>query len=80
MAEVLLSGKGEASGVALASRLLAAYGALPAAERPRFFELLADRFGPDLDAVQRAIEAFVQAPVRKLRRGCTPSRSLAVRS
>jgi malonyl-CoA decarboxylase len=62
MAVVLLSGKGEASGVALASRLLAAYGAWPPAERPRFFELLATRFGPDLEAVQRGVAEFQQAP------------------
>jgi malonyl-CoA decarboxylase len=62
MASVLLSGKGEASGVALASRLLDAYGALPPPERRRFFELLATRFGPDLDAVRRVAASFVQSP------------------
>jgi malonyl-CoA decarboxylase len=62
MAMVLLSGKGEASGVALASHLLAAYRALPRAERRRFFELLATRFGPNLDAVRDAVADFQQAP------------------
>ncbi len=62
MASVLLSGKGEASGVALASHLLAAYRALPRSEQRRFFELLASRFGPDLPIVQRAVADFVQTP------------------
>jgi malonyl-CoA decarboxylase len=62
MATVLLSGKGEASGVVLASRLLDAYRALPRVEHRRFFELLAARFGPDLDVVQRAVAAFLQRP------------------
>nr|HET7860785.1 malonyl-CoA decarboxylase [Caldimonas sp.] len=62
MASVLLSGKGEASGVALASHLLAAYRALPRADQRRFFALLATRFGPDLEVVQRAVAEFVQRP------------------
>jgi len=62
MASVLLSGKGEASGVALASSLLAAYRALPRSEHRRFFELLATRFGPDLEIVQRAVADFLQTP------------------
>ena len=62
MASVLLSGHGEASGVALASHLLAAYRALPRAEQRRFFELLASRFGPDLEIVQRVAAEFLQAP------------------
>ncbi|HZW71963.1 MAG TPA: malonyl-CoA decarboxylase N-terminal domain-containing protein, partial [Caldimonas sp.] len=62
MASVLLSGKGEASGVALASHLLAAYRELPRADQRRFFALLATRFGPDLDAVERAVADFVEAP------------------
>ena len=62
MASILLSGKGEASGVALASHLLLAYHALPSADRPRFFTLLATRFGPDLELVQRAIEVFQRSP------------------
>jgi malonyl-CoA decarboxylase len=62
MASVLLSGKGEASGVALASHFLAAYRALPRVEHRRFFELLATRFGPDLRIVQGAVADFLQTP------------------
>src|SRR4029450_12368407 len=62
MASVLLSGKGEASGVALASRLLAAYRALPRTEHQRFFQILATRFGPDLQMVRRAVADFQLSP------------------
>jgi len=62
MAWDLLSGKGEASGVALAASLLAAYRALPRVEQRRFFGLLATRFGPDLQIVQSAIADFLQTP------------------
>ena len=62
MAVVLLSGKGEASGVALASHLLAAYAALPRTQQRRFFELLATRFGPNLATVRDAVADFMQAP------------------
>jgi malonyl-CoA decarboxylase len=44
--EALLSGRGEASGVALAAEILADYAELPAAARVAFFEALATRFGP----------------------------------
>jgi len=62
MAVVLLSGKGEASGVALASHLLAAYAALPRTQQRRFFELLATRFGPNLATVRDAVADFMRAP------------------
>src|SRR4029079_15700323 len=62
MASVLLSGKGEASGVALASHLLAAYRALPRADQRRFFALLAPRLRPDLEGVERDVAEFVQRP------------------
>ena len=62
MALVLLSGKGEASGVALASHLLAAYAALPRSDQRRFFHLLATRFGPNLATVRDAIADFQRAP------------------
>ena len=61
----LLSGKGEASGVALASRLLDAYAGLADAARTPFFELLLKRLGPDLDALKRAIGAFERRPDAK---------------
>jgi len=63
LAEALISERGEASGVALAGELLTAYAALPAAERLRFLELLADaQFGPDAARLDAAIAAYRKEP------------------
>src|SRR5829696_1786918 len=43
----LLSGRGEASGVALARQILDLYASLPVERRLDFFRLLARDFGPD---------------------------------
>src|ERR1044072_8925958 len=45
LCEELLSGRGEASGVALAREILSAYGELTTGPRAAFFEALAGRFG-----------------------------------
>ena len=58
----LLSGKGEASGVALATRLLEAYAQLDERGRGEFFDLQLTRFGPDLDALRRAVGDFERKP------------------
>jgi malonyl-CoA decarboxylase len=58
LSELLLSRRGEASGVALAQTLLASYGSAPSPDRLAFLQALADRFGPDRRQVERAIEAF----------------------
>src|SRR5215218_6871572 len=58
LGELLLSRRGEASGVALAQALLASYAAASAAERLVFLRALAERFGPDRRGVELAIEAF----------------------
>ena len=58
----LLSGKGEASGVALATRLLEAYAQLDEHGRSEFFDLLLTRFGADLDALRRALTDFERKP------------------
>jgi malonyl-CoA decarboxylase len=57
LGEALLSRRGEASGVALARALVAAFDAAPTEDRLAFLALLADRFGPDRAAVAAAIEA-----------------------
>jgi malonyl-CoA decarboxylase len=58
LAELLLSRRGEASGVAMAEALLAAYDAESPEARLAFLEALADRFGPDRGKVEAAIDAF----------------------
>ncbi|PVE48785.1 malonyl-CoA decarboxylase [Pararhodobacter aggregans] len=58
LADLLLSRRGEASGVALARSLVRAYGAAPMAERHAFLLLLAERYGPDAEGVARAVAAL----------------------
>jgi malonyl-CoA decarboxylase len=62
LCEELLSGRGEASGVALAGEILARYCELTSGPRIAFFEALASRFGPDRAALQAAVEAWAKAP------------------
>ena len=54
----LLTGRGEASGVALASEILARYRTLADAEKAAFFRALADDFGPDPKKVEEAVARF----------------------
>jgi malonyl-CoA decarboxylase len=56
--EALLSGRGEASGVALAREILASYAELTIGPRIAFFEALATTFGHDLDRVEAAVAAW----------------------
>ena len=58
----LLSGRGEASGVALAREILTRYGELKTGPRIAFFEALASRFGPDRVRLAAAATAFLAAP------------------
>ncbi len=62
LCDELLSGRGEASGVALAREILARYGELKTGPRIAFFEALASRFGPDRDRLSAAAEAWQAAP------------------
>src|SRR5438477_11476220 len=58
LCEELLSGRGEASGVALAREILARYADLTTGPRIAFFEALATRFGPDHERIEAAIAAW----------------------
>jgi malonyl-CoA decarboxylase len=58
LCEALLSGRGEASGTAMARELLDRYRHLDDAGRLWFFETLAGRYGPDRERLARAIEAW----------------------
>ena len=62
LCEALLSGRGEASGVALARDVLTSYGALSVEERLAFFQELHERFGPDREKVEAAARAVIEAP------------------
>ncbi len=59
--EDLLSGKGEASGVALASDILDRYGRMKTGERIAFFEALLETFGPDVKRLEKAVAAYGKA-------------------
>ncbi|EHR01090.1 malonyl-CoA decarboxylase [Bradyrhizobium sp. WSM471] len=58
LGEALLSRRGEASGVAIAQALLAAFEQAAAPQRLKFLSSLVDRFGPDRRAVDLAIAAY----------------------
>lgn len=62
LAEQLLSRRGEASAVAHARALLAALALARPEARLDFFRALAERFGPDRFAVERAVQALPTAP------------------
>jgi malonyl-CoA decarboxylase len=60
--EQLLSGRGEASGVALARDILARYAELTTGPRIAFFEALAQDFGADRQRLEAAVEAWRRSP------------------
>src|SRR5690349_345045 len=62
LCEDLLSGRGEASGVALAREILSRYAELTTGPRIAFFEALATRFGPDPARLETAIAAWREKP------------------
>ena len=62
LCEELLTGRGEASGVALAEEILAKYAALKTGPRIAFFEALAMRFGTDPARMEKAIAAWRAQP------------------
>jgi malonyl-CoA decarboxylase len=62
LCEDLLSGRGEASGVALAREILNRYAELRTGPRVAFFEALAQRFGTDTERMERAIAAWRENP------------------
>ena len=62
LCEDLLSGRGEASGVALAREILGRYAELTTGPRIAFFEALAERFGTDPARIERAVAAWQANP------------------
>jgi malonyl-CoA decarboxylase len=62
LAEHLVTGRGEASGVALAREILGRYAELTTGPRIAFFEALAERFGPDPARMEAAIAAWREKP------------------
>ena len=62
LCEALLSGRGEASGVALARDILARYATLTIGPRIAFFEALDTTFGHDRARIDTAVAAWKQSP------------------
>ena len=62
LCEALLSGRGEASGTALAREVLQSYAQLDPEGRLNFFKALAERFGPDPTALTKAVETWAKEP------------------
>ena len=62
LCEALLSGRGEASGTAMAREVLDRYRNLDEAGRLAFFETLARDYGPDRERLSQAIEAWRTQP------------------
>jgi malonyl-CoA decarboxylase len=62
LCDALLSGRGEASGVALAREILTRYAELKTGSRIAFFEALAKGYGPDRTRLSAAATAWMSAP------------------
>ena len=62
LCEHLLSGRGEASGAAMAREILARYAELTIGPRIAFFEALAHRFGTDPKRMEQAIAVWREKP------------------
>jgi malonyl-CoA decarboxylase len=62
LCEALLSGRGEASGTAMAREVLDRYHHLDAAGRLTFFQTLARDYGPDREKLSHAIETWRAQP------------------
>ncbi|MDB5521626.1 MAG: Malonyl-CoA decarboxylase [Tardiphaga sp.] len=62
LCDALLSGRGEASGTAIARQILDGYRALDSDGRVGFFEALARNYGPDADRLTKALDAWRDAP------------------
>lgn len=62
LARLLLSSRGEASGVVIAREIVSRYKALATPERLAFLQELAKTFGPDPAAIRQAFSAFDADP------------------
>ena len=58
----LVSGRGEASGIAMAQEILDRYQDLDGPARLTFFETLAEKFGPDHARLKHVVAAWVSEP------------------
>ncbi len=66
MCDALLTGKGEATGLAQAQAIFDCYAALSRTEKGAFFGILRDRFGVDRAATEAVLNADDDASLRRL--------------
>jgi malonyl-CoA decarboxylase len=78
LCRALLSGRGEASSVALAGKVLDRYASMSTQEKREFFQVLARDFGPDSEQLEKAWAAYAQGSdtggLRGLLRAVEPPR------
>lgn len=83
LVRLLLSTRGEASGVAIAREIMSRYAALPKLERTGFLALLAGEFSADPDRIREAYAAYDAAPsednLHRLGQAVEPPRQDALR-
>ncbi|OWO92561.1 MCD, Malonyl-CoA decarboxylase MCD [Rhizobium esperanzae] len=83
LCEMLLSSRGEASGIALAAEILDRWGALESEDAQKFFHMLHEKFGPDASKLDQAIENYrtdkSSAAVIALHRAAEPRRQELLR-
>ncbi len=83
LAEDLLSFRGETAGHKIATSLFAQYRALSEDEKLGFLNMVADGYGPDQAALERAIHAFRSAPgeptIASLRAATVSPRQVLIR-
>jgi malonyl-CoA decarboxylase len=60
MCDTLLSSSGEASGMAIARDIMDRWARLDAEGRLAFMTMLLERFGPDTEALEKAIDTYRQ--------------------
>lgn len=83
LVRLLLSTRGEASGVAIAREIMSRYAALPKLERTGFLALLAGEFSADPDRIREAYAAYDAVPsednLHRLGQAVEPPRQDALR-
>lgn len=62
LSRALLTGRGEASSVALAGQILTAYRKADKAQKQEFFAFLRDELGPDEESIRRAAQHYLDQP------------------
>lgn len=65
MCNTLLSSTGEASGMAIAKNIMDRWAAMDDEAALRFMVMLLEKFGPDTDALDKAIDAYREAPTQQ---------------